>query len=95
MRTKNAVLYPTDTLQISPEDAELLRLVDGRKVRIRSRYGEAMLPVKINPAITLGELFATFHTAEVFLNNVTGPYRDSYVGAPEYKVTAVAIENIS
>jgi formate dehydrogenase major subunit len=92
MRTKNTSLRPTDVLEISPEDAESLGLIDGRKVRIRSRYGEAVLPVKINGAITRGELFATFHTAEVFLNNITGPSRDSYVGAPEYKVTAVKID---
>jgi formate dehydrogenase major subunit len=94
MRTKNAELRPGDALEISPEDAELLRLIDGQRVRIRSRYGEAVLAIKINSAITRGELFATFHTAEVFLNNVTSPYRDGYVSAPEYKVTAVGIEKI-
>jgi formate dehydrogenase major subunit len=93
MRTKNSELRPTDALEISPEDAELLRLVDGERVRVRSRYGEAELPVRINSAITPGELFTTFHSAEVFLNNVTGPYRDAYTGTPEYKVTAVRIEN--
>ncbi|MCI0387549.1 MAG: formate dehydrogenase subunit alpha [Acidobacteria bacterium] len=94
MRTKNALLRATDSLEMSPEDAELLRLIDGQRVRIRSRYGEAVLPVKINSAVPRGELFATFHTAEVFLNNVTSSYRDGYVNAPEYKVTAVNIEKI-
>jgi hypothetical protein len=28
----------------------------------------------------------------VFLNRITGPHRDSVVGSPEYKVTAVRIE---
>jgi hypothetical protein len=32
--------------------------------------------------------------AEVFLNKVTSPYRDRYVLAPEYKVTAVKIERL-
>jgi formate dehydrogenase major subunit len=40
-------------------------------------------------------LFATFHTAEVFLNRVTSPHRDRYVKSPEYKVTAVRIEEAS
>ena len=95
MRTRNALLRPTDFLDVSPQDAARLELRDGMIVRIRSRHGEALLPVKINPAVKPGELFATFHTAEIFLNFVTSPHRDRYVGSPEYKVTAVRIENLS
>jgi len=36
----------------------------------------------------------SFHTAEVFLNNVTSPYRDKYTLTPEYKVTAVRVEGL-
>jgi formate dehydrogenase major subunit len=61
-------------------------------VRIRSRYGEATLPIRITSTVKPGELFATFHTAEVFLNRVTSPHRDRYVKSPEYKVTAVGLE---
>jgi len=41
-----------------------------------------------------GELFATFHTAEVFLNRVTSSYRDRQTHPPEYKVAAVQIEPV-
>jgi hypothetical protein len=41
-----------------------------------------------------GELFGTFHTPALFLNHVTSPHRDGYVGAPEYKVTAVNIGSV-
>lgn len=95
MRTHNAVLHPTDVLEISAHDAEALHLSDGAPVRLVSRYGAAELPVKIAETVKLGELFTTFHTAEVFLNHVTGSQRDSYVGAPEYKVTAVRIEPLT
>ena len=94
LRTHNKELHPADFLDMAPEDAERLELHDGEKVRLRSRYGNANLPVRINSAVKQGELFATFHTAEVFLNNVTSPYRDRYVLAPEYKVTAVRIDKI-
>jgi len=94
MRTKNALLRPEDCLDIAPADAARLNLQDGQRVRLRSRYGQAVLPVKLNPAIKAGELFTTFHTAEVFLNHVTSPHRDGYVGAPEYKVTAVRIDKL-
>jgi formate dehydrogenase major subunit len=41
-----------------------------------------------------GELFATFHDAGVFLNNVTGPNRDRFSMTPEYKVVAVSVEKV-
>jgi formate dehydrogenase major subunit len=61
-------------------------------VRIRSRYGEAALPIRITSSVRRGELFATFHIAEAFVNRVTSPHRDRYVKTPEYKITAVRIE---
>jgi len=95
LRTRNTELHPADFLDIAPQDAERLNLCDGERVRLRSHYGDAALSVRINSAIKVGELFATFHTAEVFLNNVTSPYRDRYVLSPEYKITAVRIEKVS
>jgi formate dehydrogenase major subunit len=93
-RTANNVLRPNDCLDISAEDAGRLRLSDGQRVRICSRYGQAILPIKIQDSVRPGELFATFHTPAVFLNLVTSPYRDTYVGTPEYKVTAVRLDRI-
>ena len=94
LRTANKLLRPVDCLDISVEDAERLGLSDGQRVRVRSRYGEAILPIKIEDSVRPGELFATFHTPGVFLNYVTSPHRDKYVGTPEYKVTAVRLETI-
>ena len=37
---------------------------------------------------------ATFHTAKVFLNNITTSHRDRYTKTPEYKVTAVQLEKV-
>lgn len=90
--TPMTALRPTDLLDMAPEDAAALGLQEGDRVRLRSRYGETVLPVGICPNVRPGELFATFHTAEAFLNKVTGPYRDGMTGTPEYKVTAVGIE---
>jgi formate dehydrogenase major subunit len=93
-RTANTLLRPHDCLDISAEDAGKLGLSNGVRVRIRSRYGEAILPIKIENCMHPGELFATFHTPEVFLNYVTSPHRDGYVNTPEYKITAVRLEKI-
>lgn len=109
MRTRNTVFRPTDMLDISQEDAKRLSLRDGETVRIRSRYGEAVLkvkispvlkpgerfsPVRVNSSVKTGEMFATFTDTKVFINHVTSPRRDGYVQTPEYKVTAVRIERI-
>jgi formate dehydrogenase major subunit len=94
MRTPNAELRPTDLLDISAEDANRLNLHNGERVRLESAYGEALLPIRITSSVKPGELFATFHTAEVFLNRLTSPRRDRYVMTPEYKMTAVRIEKV-
>lgn len=94
LRTPNRILRPTDFVEIHPEDASRLSLHDGDRARMHSRYGEAAVTIHVSDSVKPGELFSTFHTAEVFLNHVIGPYRDRYVKAPEYKVTAVTLEKI-
>ena len=92
LRTPNIAYRPSDVLDMSPDDAHRLGLADGAQVRVTSRYGEAVLPVKINACIKMGEAFATFHSPRIFLNHVTGPHRDRYTKTPEYKVTAIRID---
>jgi formate dehydrogenase major subunit len=94
LRTANVELYPGDFLDIAPADAEKLNLADGETVRLRSRHGEVKIPVRVNQAVKSGELFATFHTSAVFLNQMTSPHRDRYTLTPEYKVTAARIEKL-
>ncbi|MBJ6765921.1 formate dehydrogenase subunit alpha [Myxococcaceae bacterium JPH2] len=93
-RTPNAVLQPGDWLDMAPVDAEQLGLEDGARVRVRSRYGEAILTMRRSARVRPGETFTTFHTAEVFINAVTGPHQDGDTHTPEYKVTAVRVERV-
>jgi formate dehydrogenase major subunit len=93
-RTPNIELRPSDVLDMSPPDAIERGIGDGERVRVESRYGSALLPVRFTASVGRGQLFATFQTKEIFLNAVTGPHRDQVTGAPEYKVTAVRIERI-
>jgi formate dehydrogenase major subunit len=92
-RTDNQQLRPTDTLDIAPVDARALGVADGDAVRVTSRIGSAVLPARITASVPGGILFATFHTADAYLNRVTSDARDP-VGTPEYKVTAVRLERI-
>ncbi len=94
MRTPNRELRPTDLLMISKADSTRLSISGGESVRLKSNYGEAVLPVEITDKVKNGELFASFHDPKVFLNYATGPTRDRFTQAPEFKVTAVRIEKL-
>jgi formate dehydrogenase major subunit len=94
-RTANAELRSSDVLDVSPGDAGRLGLDEGQIVRVTSRYGSATLPLRVNATLNPGQLFATFHTPSVFLNALTGPYRDHTTATPEYKVTAVRVESLA
>jgi predicted molibdopterin-dependent oxidoreductase YjgC len=95
LRTPHALLSPRDVLGICAEDARRLGVAEGAMVRVRSRYGAAVLAARVDPAVRPGELFATFHTAQAFVNRVTGPHRDGRTGTPEYKLAAVAVEPLA
>jgi formate dehydrogenase major subunit len=93
-RTPNHELRPTDLLMLSKADSKRLSIANGESVRLTSHYGEAVLPVEVTDKVKTGELFASFHDTGVFLNYATGPTRDRFTQAPEFKVTAVKIEKL-
>jgi formate dehydrogenase major subunit len=93
-RTANAGMHATDYLSVSKPDARRLNLRDGETVRLRSRQGTATLPVQVSDSVKPGELYATFHSVRVFLNEITSSHRDRYTKTPEYKVTAVCLEKV-
>ena len=94
-RTPNDSLAATDYLQLSSADAASLGLADGEIVRLRSEQGSADLPVKISNTVKEGEVYTTFHSTRVFLNQITTSHRDRYTKTPEYKITAVRIEKLA
>jgi formate dehydrogenase major subunit len=95
MRTQNRQLRPTDLLDISVEDARRFSICNGDEVHVISRHGEVVLPVHVTDSIRPGEVFATFQDPRRMLNLSTGPYRDSRTSTPEYKITAVRIEQLN
>ncbi|MEF3062742.1 molybdopterin dinucleotide binding domain-containing protein [Ralstonia solanacearum] len=93
-RSANTALRPSDTLDMAPEDAARHGLAEGETVRVSSRYGTAILPIRISPAMRAGQVFCSFHRPDLFINRLTSPVRDRMVHAPEYKVTAVRVERL-
>jgi len=94
-RTPDKEIYPSDLLRINPVDADLMKLKSGDIIKVISHYGEASLPLSIDASMRKGEVFTTFSNNDIFINKITGPFRDSYVQTPEYKITAVRIEKIN
>jgi formate dehydrogenase major subunit len=94
-RTANNELRPCDRLDISAVDGTGLGVTDGERVRVVSRYGSVVLPVRVSAQVAPGQLFATFHTSEFHVNAVTGSHRDPVTATPEYKVTAVRVERVT
>jgi formate dehydrogenase major subunit len=84
-----------ETLDISPEDAEHLRLVDDERVRVTSRKGSIEVPVRIDPGLRPGLTFMTLHFQDdVAVNLLTLDHTDPKSGTAEFKATAIRIDKL-
>jgi predicted molibdopterin-dependent oxidoreductase YjgC len=84
-----------ESLDISPEDAASYGLQDGEHVRVRSRRGELVAPVRIDRALRAGLVFMTPHfNDDVKTNVLTIDATDPKSGTAEFKAAAVCIERL-
>lgn len=93
-RTDNALLQPTDRLDVHPDDALAHGLADGDPVKVESRHGTFTMKTHITDLVRPGDLWCTFHSKGIFVNRATGQGRDPVTHTPEYKVTAVTISKV-
>lgn len=91
-RSTTAALTDGCVLDVCLTDAARLGLTEGVPVRVRSRYGQIVLPCRISETVEPGVVFSTFSDPAVLVNAVTGPGRDPHTHTPEYKVTAIRVE---
>lgn len=85
-------LAPECLVEISPEDAETLKIGDGERVRVVSRRGAVEAKVKVTDRSPKGTIFMPFHYAEASANFLTQTVLDPYAKIPELKVGAVRVE---
>jgi predicted molibdopterin-dependent oxidoreductase YjgC len=84
-----------ETIDVSPEDAHKLGVVEGVRVRVRSRRGQVEVPVHVDDSLRPGLTFMTFHFPDdVATNLLTIDATDRKSGTAEFKAAAVAIECI-
>ncbi len=86
-------LYPARAyVEVSPEDAEALRLEMGARVQVSSRRGAIEAAVFVSSSVAPGQVFMPMHYAET--NELTLWHVDPYSRQPNYKSCAVKLARI-
>ncbi len=86
-------LRRSESLDVSPEDAVTLGVVEGDAVRVRSRRGQVVAPIHIDDALRPGLVFMTYHYQDkVKVNVLTLDVTDPKSGTAEFKACAVSVE---
>jgi predicted molibdopterin-dependent oxidoreductase YjgC len=86
-------LRRAETLDISPQDGALYQLREGDKVRVSSRRGSVIAPVRFDAGLRAGLAFLTTHFHDqVATNDLTIDASDPKSGTSEFKATAIRIE---
>jgi len=82
-----------ETLDLSPEDGSRYGLKEGEKVRVHSRRGSVVAPVRFDPGLREGLAFLTVHFHDqVATNDLTLDAFDPRSGTSEFKAVAIRIE---
>jgi formate dehydrogenase major subunit len=82
-----------EAIELSPEDGDRYAVRAGDRVRVISRRGSVLAPVRIDPGLRSGLAFMTLHFPdEVATNELTIDAVDPKSGTSEFKATAIRIE---
>jgi formate dehydrogenase major subunit len=85
-----------EILEINPEDATELGIVDGMLVRVTSRRGSVVLRARTDTGLYRGLLFMTLHFPDqVMTNFLTIHATDPKSGTAEFKASAVKVEPVA
>lgn len=81
-------------VEIHPEDAAALSVVDGNLVEVASPRGKVQSYARVTTRVAPGNVFLSFHFPEVKTNLLTSGNSNPNTRCPEYKVTAVAVKRV-
>jgi formate dehydrogenase major subunit len=87
-------LRPEPYVEIHPDDARVIGVADGRRVKVRSRRGEIELAARVSDRTPAGSVFIPFHFREAPANVLTIDVLDPFGKIPEFKFCAVAVEPV-
>jgi len=98
---KNEGFSKDNLVEIHPDDAEYLVIIDGDEVDVISRRGRVRCIVSIKDRVLPGTVYMNMHYGEVIsgaknslANIVCNPVYDNHSKQPELKYCAVTIEKI-
>ncbi len=83
-----------ETVDMHAEDVAELNIEDGEYVLVQSRRGKVSVKAKVCKRMQKGDVFMSFHWAEVPTNALTLNEFDPISGTAEYKACAVKISKI-
>ena len=84
-----------EAIDLAPEDGRNYNLHEGERVRVSSRRGSVVAPVRFDPGLRPGLAFLTMHfPGEVATNDLTIDAVDPKSGTSEFKATAIRIEKL-
>jgi formate dehydrogenase major subunit len=83
-----------ETADLSPVDAGALGIVNGERVRVKSRRGEVIVKARLTNQVPPGMVWMAFHFREGNANWLTNPVFDPVSLTAEYKACAVKVEKV-
>jgi len=89
----NAIV-PESYVELNPELASRMNIIDGERVRVSSRRGQIDVLAKVTDIVSEGVVFVPFHFAKGAANRLTNAALDPITDIPEYKVCSVKVEKI-
>jgi predicted molibdopterin-dependent oxidoreductase YjgC len=85
-----------ESLDLSPEDCDQLGVSEGERVRITSRRGSVIAPVRVDTSLRPGLAFMTLHFPDQVETNVlTIDATDPKSGTAEFKASAIRVEKLA
>ena len=87
-------LVSVGAIEIHPDDAESLGIIDGQPVEVISRRGQININAMVTDRVTPGSVFLAFHYHEAPANRLTIAALDPVAKIPEFKVCAVRLERV-
>lgn len=84
-----------ESLDLAPEDAKDLEVATGENVRVSSRRGSIIAPVRLDRSLRPGLAFMTMHFPDDVQTNVlTVEDNDPKSGTAEFKATAIRVDKL-
>jgi predicted molibdopterin-dependent oxidoreductase YjgC len=94
-RSYASPLRRTEALGLSPEDGLQYDLQEGDEVRVTSRRGSLVAPVRLDSGLRRGLAFLAIHAHDqLATNELTIDAVDPKSGTAEFKATAIRIEKV-